>query len=259
MLQVLRSAATTIAHRARAVWPLGSRRCQVQAGGLPAKRLSAALVFLVMALLAPASPARADGVFPLYWRWSSLSQPCRGDCAVALYGGRHVSTHMTSAFGIDNYTPINRWEYGDGGLIAGTVSRRFASIGSYVDFELEGGIGQRFGNMDQTEFWGAIFVRWVAFPWNHYLRTTIAASTGLNYATGISDFERERSGNNEGSRLLHFLSPEITFALPSRPDIELLLRFHHRSGGRDIFGPIDLFNGVNGGAHYGTVGLRYRF
>lgn len=216
------------------------------------------VVLLSLIVLAPLQ-ARAEGAFPFYWRWSALDAPCRNDCAVAFYGGRHITTHMTAAFGFDNFKPPHQWEYGDGGLVAGTMSRRFASIGRYVDFEAEIGVGQRFGNMSETEFWGAVFVRWVAFPWNHYLRTTIAASTGLNYATGISDFERERSGNNEGSRLLHFLSPEITFALPDTPNIELLLRFHHRSGGRDIFGPIDLFNGVNGGAHYGTVGLRYRF
>ena len=29
---------------------------------------------------------------------------------------------------------------------------------------------------------------------------------------------------------MHFFSPEVTFALPSRPDVELLFRFHHRSG-----------------------------
>jgi hypothetical protein len=52
---------------------------------------------------------------------------------------------------------------------------------------------------------------------------------------------------------MHFFSPEITFALPSRPDIELLFRFHHRSG---VFG---LVNDAFGGSQYGTVGLRLRF
>ena len=45
-----------------------------------------------------------------------------------------------------------------------------------------------------------------------------------------------------------FFAPEITFALPSRPNVELLLRFHHRSG---VFG---LVSDAWGGAQYATVG-----
>ena len=85
------------------------------------------------------------------------------------------------------------------------------------------------------------------------LVTTVAISTGLNYATGISEMEQERASDGEGSRLMHFFSPEITFALPRRPEVELLFRFHHRSG---VFG---LVSDAWGGAQYGTVGLRVRF
>ena len=61
------------------------------------------------------------------------------------------------------------------------------------------------------------------------------------------------SGNNKSSSFLNFFSPELTLALPSHPDDELLLRFHHRSG---IFG---LINGVDTGAQFGTIGFRHRF
>ena len=52
---------------------------------------------------------------------------------------------------------------------------------------------------------------------------------------------------------MHFFSPEITFAAPSRPNVELVLRFHHRSG---VFG---LVSDAWGGAQYASVGLRVRF
>ncbi len=41
-----------------------------------------------------------------------------------------------------------------------------------------------------------MYVRYTAFPWNKYLYTTFALSTGLNYATGISDFEKKNSDLN---------------------------------------------------------------
>ena len=65
--------------------------------------------------------------------------------------------------------------------------------------------------------------------------------------------EEERANDGEGSQLMHFFAPEITFALPSRPDVQLLLRFHHRSG---VFG---LVSDAWGGAQYATVGLRSLF
>ena len=58
------------------------------------------------------------------------------------------------------------------------------------DIEAEVGAAKRFGNQQEGEFWGAMYVRYTAFPWNKYLYTTFALSTGLSYATGISDFEK---------------------------------------------------------------------
>jgi hypothetical protein len=52
---------------------------------------------------------------------------------------------------------------------------------------------------------------------------------------------------------MHFFSPEITLAAPSRPSVELVLRFHHRSG---VWG---LVSDAWGGAQYASVGVRVRF
>jgi hypothetical protein len=69
----------------------------------------------------------------------------------------------------------------------------------------------------------------------------------------VSDVERDRANDGEGSQLMHYFAPEITFALPSRPNVQLLLRFHHRSG---AFG---LVSDAWGGAQYATVGVRVFF
>ena len=133
------------------------------------------------------------------------------------------------------------------------------TVGSWASAELEAGVGQRFGELHATELWGALYVRWHAFPWNHFLRTTIAVSTGLNYATKVEELERKRDDFGNGSRLLHYLSPEITFALPDQENWEVVLRYHHRSGGGGILGEYRVFNGVTGGSNHATVGVRYRF
>ena len=99
----------------------------------------------------------------------------------------------------------------------------------------------------------AFFFRYRGFPWDRYVVTTAAISTGFNYASEISDKEQDRAKDGEGSQLMHFFSPEITFAAPRHPQYELLFRFHHRSG---VFG---LVSDAWGGAQYGTIGLRWRF
>ena len=75
----------------------------------------------------------------------------------------------------------------------------------------------------------------------------------MNYATSTSDHEVRKSGNGTGTDLLHYFSPEITFANPDNKDFEIVTRLHHRSG---VFG---LFDGVDGGSTFLSVGFRRHF
>ena len=228
------------------------------------------IAMVLAAVVAWTAPAAAQSRWtnPTSWvdvKWPS--QGCAGNCAIYGFAGRNTSTSMTSIFGLDDvatfapekFVPIWDWTWEDAGIVGGAVSRRLVTFFGVIDVEAELGIGQRFGKMDETEVWSALFFRWTWFPWNHYLKTTIATSTGLNWASGISDLERRRDGNGRGSQLLHYFSPEITFALPQLPQWELVARLHHRSGAKVFFGDIAMFNGVDGGAHFGTLGVRYRF
>ena len=181
-----------------------------------------------------------------------LLAPCRGDCAAAVYWGTYVDDSMTDLVA-DPESPL-AWSYRDDHLVALAFSREVAqAFRGRLRFEPEVGVGRRFGEQDETEIWGALFVRYRGFPWDDVVVTSVALSTGLNYATDISEMERDRARDDEGSRLMHFFSPEVTFALPSRPEVELLFRMHHRSG---VFGVV---SDAWGGAQYGTVGLRVRF
>jgi hypothetical protein len=230
--------------------------------------LLAVAVSTTVSMGSASAQGRPDDRFP--WIESRLPRGgafCGGECAVHIYGGAATSTSMTSMFALDDvatfapeeFVPPWDWDFTGTGLIAGALSRRLLTVASVIDIEGEAGIGQRFGNMRETEIWTALYLRWTWFPWNQVMRTTVAVSTGLNLATGTPATERERDSNGRGSKLLHFFSPEITFGLPSHPEWDLVARIHHRSGARILFGDIALFNGVGGGVHFATLGIRYRF
>jgi hypothetical protein len=148
-------------------------------------------------------------------------------------------------------TATTIWNY----LIAGDLSRRLGRVYDHFIFEAEVGAGYRFP-VHATEGWTALYLRYDGFPWNHILFTTAAINTGLSYVNKVSDVEMDAGsdrGNPNGSRLLHYLGPEITFAAPQYRNSELVMRWHHRSG---VFGT---FNGVWGGSNVVTVGFRQRF
>jgi hypothetical protein len=208
-----------------------------------------ALLFACSTLLSNSARA-ADWI---EWHWGSLDQPCAGDCAAMVFAGSQVNTHLQPI--VFKAIPPWRWDVGDGGFVGTTVSRRMATLFHFVDLEPEIGFGKRFGDMDEAEVWAALYVRFTDFPWNHIVYTTMAVATGLNYASGISDWERQTSVRGGGSpnHLMHYFSPEITFASPKRKDLELVIRMHHRSG---LYG---VLNNAGSGAQYITAGVRWRF
>jgi hypothetical protein len=151
-------------------------------------------------------------------------------------------------------SPPSAWNYTTSDhIVATTVSRVAGRVWNRITLEPEAGIAQRFGREGATEVWGAVFFRYHGFPWDGRVLTTAAVSTGLNWSNTVTGVEEERARDGQGSPWMHFFSPEVTFARPSRPDVELLLRFHHRSG---VF---CLVSDAWGGAQYATVGLRLRF
>jgi hypothetical protein len=172
---------------------------------------------------------------------------------MAVYAGRYVEDSLGGDI-ILSASPPSSWEYApDDRLIAVSVSRQVAEFWRNWTLEPEIGVARRFGRQNATEVWGAFYFRYSGFPWDRYVVTTAALSTGLNWASEVTDVEQDRAKDDEGSQLMHFFSPEVTFAAPSRPNLELVFRFHHRSG---IFG---LVSDAWGGAQYASVGVRVRF
>ena len=109
---------------------------------------------------------------------------------------------------------------------------------------------------DHTEFNALFALRWLRFPWDHIVDTSLAVGEGISYATSVPAVERYRHGElfvNEDntSKLLNYMMIEAAFGLPSFPRWNLVFRIHHRSG---VYG---LFNGVYGGSNTIGMGLRY--
>ena len=91
-----------------------------------------------------------------------------------------------------------------GGRLRAGRSRndQVATLGRGFTVEAEVGLGKRFGRQSETEVWGAAYLRYQGFPWDRFLVTSVAVSTGLNYASDISDVERNRARDDTGDRLM---------------------------------------------------------
>ncbi|HEU0223110.1 MAG TPA: hypothetical protein VFR34_12985 [Paracoccaceae bacterium] len=214
----------------------------------------------MLCCLAGESAGQEDEPTP-FFRPAQFQTLCGGECRATLFAGQFLDSNLTDVLlpFDEDFTPPWRWKTAEDYIVAGALSRRLATIGGVFDIEAEIGLAQRFGEEAVSEGWVALFGRWTAFPWNDHVRTSIAVSTGLNYASKASALERAHSATGESSRLLHYLSPELTLASPDWDSTEIVLRFHHRSGGGKIWGETALFGNVAEGAQYWTLGLRHRF
>lgn len=153
-------------------------------------------------------------------------------------------------------TVLQPWNgtWGSDTLVALAGSYELVRLWRWFTIERELGTGLRLGDTGSVEVWGGLYFRFAGFPWNDRLYTTVAVSTGLNWISTLPEAESGPPGRPEPdtSQVLHYFSPEITFALPRHRQYELVIRYHHRSG---IFGAI---NGVEDGSNVIALGFRYR-
>lgn len=140
-------------------------------------------------------------------------------------------------------------------LVGVALAYRAGRFLNHFTLEFEGGLGRRFPISDATEAWAAAFIRFDGFPWKHMLYTSLGASLGVNYVSALpaSELPTLAEPDRPTSKLLHYFSPEIAFALPDHRQHEMFVRLHHRSG---MWG---LFNGVHGASDALVLGYRLRF
>ncbi len=212
------------------------------------KALLALIMLVAGGIVFAVRPSLAEGTDSNSgWSVHNIFAACSGDCGVFIFGGLSITR-----------SPLQRIVIGDAPirsdntqLVGLAISRPALTYSDWFAIEAEAGAGQRIGNMHEEQFWAALYFRVKPFPTNRFIRTSIAVSTGLDIATGISALERRRSYGHP-SLILHNFSPEITFALPDYPETQLVFRIQHRSG---LYGLIN--NGS--GTTFLALGLRHFF
>jgi hypothetical protein len=135
-------------------------------------------------------------------------------------------------------------------MVAGALARDIGGIGRNLRFEGELILAAHFGYDDFQSATAVVLARWVTFPWDRWVDTSMAVGIGPSYATKKARYERHNSGSG-GSRWLNAFIFELTLAPPATPNWAVALRLHHRSG---IFGIIDSV-----ASDYFAVGVKYRF
>lgn len=99
------------------------------------------------------------------------------------------------------------------------------------------------------EYNAYIIFRWTKFPWREHLYTTFAASEGVSYASHVPLVERGIT-STDSRRFLNYLMFELSFAMPSHPNVQLAARVQHRSVAYGVYG--------NGNSGSNNIGLALR-
>jgi hypothetical protein len=178
------------------------------------------------------------------WMNDAVAQNPQKDWAVTLYFGRLTDSDLTNTFAFNS-------KFENSYFVDLGVSRRLFTYKDYFNIEIEGQIAKHFGDQDNWEFNLVSCFRWLLFPWDKYVDTSLAAGAGLSYATSIPNIEA--SHYDKTAQFLGALMFEATFSLPKVPQWSLVGGIHHRSGAGGVF------SNVRGASNAWNVGLRYSF
>lgn len=136
-------------------------------------------------------------------------------------------------------------------LLALTGGRRLGRMWGVIDWELEGQVVKHFVRQTHWEFNGLVVARWLPFPWDGVVDTSLAVGEGVSFASRVPALEDER--HHHSAKVLDYLLFELAAALPSSPQWSVIARIHHRSGAWGTF------NGVHEGSNFWALGLRRDF
>jgi hypothetical protein len=188
----------------------------------------------------PAAPQEPSTVFQE--SSTTVSEPSTNPWFMAVVGGVYSGSQLLEI-------PMHL-QLKDSYTFGVSVSKQFAEWTRYMRWEFELQVYKHFGDQDNWEFTGSVNLRWVVFPWNKYLQTSMALGEGLSYATKIPALEKADPTNSDYSQLSNYILLEVTFAIPESP-WSLVTRIHHRSGVWGLYG--------HAGSNIIEAGIRYRF
>ena len=197
---------------------------------------------LGVASLLLASPTFGQGLV------KSANHP--GPWSVSVLGGlEHTDGRMDAAFEVMSNPSVRADKF-----VGAALSYQVARFWRDFTADLEFGAGRRFAGSGVSEGWAAVYFRYRGLVLYDTLIVSPGVSTGINYVDQfpVSEVYAPNEKGRPKSKLLHYFSPEIGFALQQAPEHELFVRLHHRSG---VFG---VMGGVHGGADVVAIGYRLR-
>ena len=169
------------------------------------------------------------------------------DWSLGMYGGQYYDTEP-AGFSQGNAN------FKDQYILAINATRTvWRSATLPMSIEIDGVVGQQFGQASLTEIAVAPVVRWSGFPWNDVVQTDVRLGPlGVSYTSEVSPLERGTDG--KGSRWLNFLMIEVAFSSPKNKSDEVFMRLHHRCAVYDL-----LNNYGANGEDFFVVGYRKHF
>lgn len=142
-------------------------------------------------------------------------------------------------------------DFGESYVAGFSLGKEFGAITDSLRLEWMATTAVVFGTEDYVDLRFEVGARWIRFPWNDTVFTTIGAFVGPSWISKRSIYEDEEK--DEWRRLKNGLSIEFTFAHPEQPGTALVARLHHRSS---IFG---LIPDAGTPSDFLTLGVKKRF
>jgi hypothetical protein len=91
------------------------------------------------------------------------------------------------------------------------------------------------GRRPFLDYNASVQLRWVDFPWNSWIETSIAIGLGLSYSEKIYAMDIQRHPGENRSHMKFNLPIEISFGLPGNNNERLSFYLAHQSGGFHLF------------------------
>ena len=189
----------------------------------------------------------AVGVLLLALVASQPALSADSDWSLGVYGGQYYDSEPAGfTQGRANY--LNQY------MLAVTASKTvWRSKTLPLSLEMDGMVGQQFGEASLTEIAIAPVLNWSSFPWKETLQTNLRLGPlGLSFTSKVSPLELGPDGG--GSQTLNFLLIELAFSRPHKPSEEVFLRLHHRCAIYDLLNN----HGANG-EDFLVFGYRHHF
>lgn len=210
--------------------------------------------WIIAALVSTVMPATASADDKSSWFHIATSDPfaAPGETAkpngILVFGGAYTAETAGGSW------PWASPDYTDDYFIGGAYTRDVFDLP--LGFALGGEVGAslRFGNTDASgEIWSGGRLSHAGIVLGN-LNIAPAVTLGLSAVSDTLPIEEEREELYDGTAtLLGYIGAELSFRVKTMPNVELVYRLHHRSGGDGFFG--DMHEGSNANA----LGVRIRF